>query len=88
MITIPSAIASLLPFRLGLIKSGPLTNRRKARIETRAERIIIMPARRIVPIVAELHDCNDRAHMFSQLGKANVAGEPLEIFVFPASGCK
>src|SRR5258708_33199723 len=27
MITIPSAIASLLRFRLGLIKSGPLTNR-------------------------------------------------------------
>jgi uncharacterized protein len=27
MITIPSAIASLLPFRRGLIKSGPLTNR-------------------------------------------------------------
>jgi hypothetical protein len=27
MITIPSAIASLLRFRLGPIKSGPLTNR-------------------------------------------------------------
>ena len=27
MITIPSAIASLLRLRLGLIKSGPLTNR-------------------------------------------------------------
>jgi uncharacterized protein len=27
MVTIPSAIAYLLPFRLGLIKSGPLTNR-------------------------------------------------------------
>jgi hypothetical protein len=33
MITIPSAIASLLPFRLGLIKSGPLTNRETDKLD-------------------------------------------------------
>jgi uncharacterized protein len=34
MITIPSAIASLLRFRLGLIKSGPLTNREIEKLDT------------------------------------------------------